>query len=88
MYLIKYEACLKLLCIKGYKSFSIFKTESQLKVRLRCKASHAEERAAFRSTICHASNPASAAPQNQLQLAKASLKKLRGAKWGWRIKVC
>jgi len=23
---LKYEACLKLLCVKGYKSFSIFST--------------------------------------------------------------
>jgi hypothetical protein len=35
--------------IRRYKSLSIFKTESLLKVRLRCKFGDAEERAAFRS---------------------------------------
>jgi len=36
-----------------YIYFLFFKTKSLLKVRLRCKACHAEERAAFRSTICY-----------------------------------
>jgi hypothetical protein len=37
---------------RDIKTFLFLKTESLLKVRLRCKACHAEERAAFRSTIC------------------------------------
>jgi hypothetical protein len=44
----------------------------QLKVRLRCKACHAEECAAFRST---SHNSASAAPQNQLHLAECTRRK-------------
>jgi len=50
--------------------------KSLLKVRLRCKASHAEERKAFHST--HASNSASAASakSSKLQSPENSPKKL------------
>jgi len=47
-------------------------SKSLLKVRPRCKACHAEERAAFRSSpTIRSTTPPSAPPQNQLQLANA-----------------
>jgi len=39
-------------CVVGCEVLSGVGIKSQLKVRLMCKAYHAEERAAFRSTIC------------------------------------
>jgi hypothetical protein len=50
-----------------YIYFLFLKTASLLKLRLRCKACHAEERAAFRST-----HPT---PQNQLHLQIALAEK-------------
>jgi len=51
--------------------------ESLLKVRLRRKAGHAKERAAFRFSpaIYSASHSASATPQNQLHLAECTCRK-------------
>jgi len=47
----------------------------QLKVRLRCKACHAEERAAFAPRL-QLRNSATAAPQNQLHLANRIRRKI------------
>jgi len=49
--------------------------KSLLKVRLRCKTSHAEERAAFRSTPPTPQLRLPQSPQNQLQLAKCTCRK-------------
>jgi len=55
--------------------------KSLLKVRLRCKACHAEERAAFRFR----STAKSIAPR-KLHLQKKLHGGLRCAKWGWHIR--
>jgi len=59
-----------------------------LKIRLRCKAGHAEERAAFHSAP-RPTTPLPQPPQNQLHCANCTCRKsggLRCEKRGWRLK--